>query len=146
MGLLITPELGPRVRLAVVTTDLPLVADRRSKDYSVIDFCTRCEKCAIVCPSKAIPFGDRAEIGGVRRWQINSEACFTFWCQAGTDCGRCMRVCPYSHPNNMLHNVVRFGVRSSPLFRSFAIKMDDLVYGKKPPPLALPGWMDIKQA
>lgn len=27
MGLLMTPELGPRVRIAVVTTDLPLVPD-----------------------------------------------------------------------------------------------------------------------
>ena len=55
MGLLITPELGPRVRLAVVTTDLPLVADERKYDKSVLDFCSRCKKCADNCPAKAIP-------------------------------------------------------------------------------------------
>ncbi len=143
MGLLMTPELGPRVRLAVVTTDLPLVTDQRTRSYSMIDFCTRCKKCADACPSKAIPFGDRVEVDGIRRWRINSEACFTFWCTVGTDCARCMRVCPYSHPNNLVHNFIRFGVRNSVLFRVFALKMDNLLYGRKPAPLALPEWMDI---
>jgi ferredoxin len=144
MGLLMTPELGPRVRLAVVTTDLPLVTDPQSSDASVIDFCARCKKCAAACPSKAIPFGDKADINGVKRWQIDSEACFTFWCHAGTDCGRCVRVCPYSHPDNLLHNLVRFGVRHSPLFRAIAVKMDDIFYGSIPPSLPLPNAMDLK--
>ncbi|MCK5052651.1 MAG: 4Fe-4S dicluster domain-containing protein [Anaerolineales bacterium] len=143
MGLLMTPELGPRVRLAVVTTDLPLAADQRTRDYSVLDFCTRCKKCAVVCPSIAISFDDRAEIDDVKRWQINSEACFTYWNTTGTDCGRCVRVCPYSHPDNLLHNVVRFGVRNSSIFRVLAVAMDDFLYGRKPPPLDLPAWMDV---
>jgi len=102
MGLLMTPELGPRVRLAVVTTDMPLLPDERKRDATVIDFCRRCKKCADICPSRAISFDDRKEIDGVMRWQINSEACFTFWCKVGTDCGRCMSVCPYSHPSNAM--------------------------------------------
>jgi ferredoxin len=143
MGLLMTPDLGPRVRLAVVTTDLPLAADQRTRDYSVLDFCARCKKCAVVCPSQAISFDDRTENDGVKRWQINSEACFTYWNSTGTDCGRCVRVCPYSHPDNLLHNVVRFGVRNSSLFRALAVPMDDYLYGRNPPPLDLPGWMDV---
>ena len=144
MGLLMTPELGPRVRIAVVTTDLPLIVDQRTRDYSVLDFCARCKKCAAVCPSKSISFDDRAEIDGVKRWQINAESCFTYWNTTGTDCGRCVRVCPYSHPDNLLHNIVRFGVRNSSLFRALAVPMDDYIYGKKPPPLDLPAWMDIE--
>ncbi|NOR89256.1 MAG: 4Fe-4S dicluster domain-containing protein [Anaerolineales bacterium] len=143
MGLLMTPELGPRVRLAVVTTDLPLTVDQRTRDYSVLDFCARCKKCAVVCPSKSISFDDRTEIDGVKRWQINAESCFTYWNTTGTDCGRCVRVCPYSHADNLLHNVVRFGIRNSSLFRGLAVTMDDVLYGKKPPPLDLPGWMDV---
>ncbi len=141
MGLLMTPELGPRVRLAVVTTDLPLVTDERRRDDSVLDFCARCKKCADNCPGKAIPFGERIEIDGARRWKINSEACFTYWCAIGTDCGRCLRVCPYSHPNNLLHNLVRQGVRHSPLFRIFALGMDDFFYGRKPLPVPVPAWI-----
>ncbi|MFC2028661.1 4Fe-4S dicluster domain-containing protein [Chloroflexota bacterium] len=141
MGLLMTPELGPRVRLAVVTTDIPLVTDHRERDHTVIDFCNRCTKCAVNCPGKAIPFGERIEIEGVKRWRIDSEACFTYWCTAGTDCGRCMRVCPYSHPNNMMHNLVRKGIKNSVLFRIAAVKMDDLLYGRNPKPNPVPEWI-----
>jgi len=141
MGLLMTPELGPRVRVAVVTTDMPLIVDDRNQDDTMIDFCRRCKKCAAVCPPQAIPFDDRTEIDGVSRWQINSESCFTFWCKIGTDCGRCVNSCPYSHPNNFLHNLVRFGIKRSALFREAAIKLDDFFYGAKPAPLELPGWI-----
>jgi len=142
MGLLITPGLGPRVRLSVVTTDLPLSVDQRTRDYSVLDFCVRCKKCAVVCPSNAISLDDRIEIDGVKRWQINAEACFTYWNTIGTDCGRCVRVCPYSHPDNLLHNVVRFGVGNSSVFRALAVTLDDYLYGRTPPALDIPAWMD----
>jgi ferredoxin len=141
MGLLMTPELGPRVRLAVVTTDLPLVVDDRKQDHTMIDFCIQCKKCADVCPSNAISFEDRVAIDGALRWQIDSEACFTLWCKIGTDCARCMSACPYSHPNNTLHNMVRFGVKRSGLFRRLALKLDNFFYGRKPAPLEFPDWM-----
>ncbi len=134
MGLLMTPELGPRVRIGVVTTDIPLILDSRRFDDSLIHFCEICNKCADACPPKAIPPDDRKLEDGVNRWKINSESCYTYWCTIGTDCGRCMSVCPYSHPNNFLHNLVRFGIRLSPLFRKFALKMDDFFYGRIPPP------------
>jgi epoxyqueuosine reductase QueG len=142
MGLLMTPELGPRVRIAVVTTNLPMKFDVKKRDLSMINFCRKCKKCADVCPPQAIPFDDRIKIDGVLRWQINSEACFTFWCKIGTDCGRCMSVCPYSHPNNLLHNLVRSGIRQSALFRLLAIKMDDFFYGSRPAPQELPDWIE----
>lgn len=145
MGLLMTPELGPRIRLAVVTTDLPLVAGERRHDNAMIDFCNRCEKCATICPSRAIPFGDRTAIDGVKRWQINQEACFTVWCTFGTDCGRCMQVCPYSHPDNLLHNGVRWGIAHAPLFRRLAVRLDDFLYGAKPTPLPVDGWVKIDE-
>jgi ferredoxin len=142
MGLLMTPQLGPRVRLAVVTTSLPLVPDLWRRDDSMIDFCLHCRKCAVACPSDAIPLGDPVDIDGVRRWQIDQEACFTLWCKLGTDCARCVRVCPYSHPDNLLHNLVRAGVRRSAPFRRLAITLDDVFYGKAPPPAELPEWME----
>ncbi len=133
IGLLMTPELGPRVRLGVVTTDLPLVVDERKFDETVIDFCNICKKCAEACPPKALSEKERKNTDGVLRWKTNSEKCFTYWCAIGTDCGRCVRVCPYSHPNNFLHNLVRFGNKNSKIFRIFALKMDDFFYGRIPP-------------
>lgn len=114
MGLLMTPELGPRVRLGVITTNLPLVADKRVREESVVEFCEICKKCADVCPSGAIPKDSGKMINGAFRWQISSEKCYELWCDLGTDCGRCMSVCPYSHPNNLLHNIVRFGIKTTP--------------------------------
>ena len=138
MGLLMTPKLGPRVRISVVTTNLPLVTDKPLHDYSFIDACVQCKKCAEVCPSNAISFNDREMINGSLRWQINQESCFTFWTIAGTDCGRCISVCPYSHPDNGLHNLVRFGMHNSGAFRKVALKMDDVIYGRKPAPKPIP--------
>ncbi len=143
MGLLMTPNLGPRVRISVVTTDIPLLIDERKPDYSVTDFCKMCKKCAVACPSRAISFEDKKDIEGVSRWQINSEACYTLWCSYGTDCGRCVSVCPYSHPDNLFHNLIRFGIKNSKMFSWFAVKMDDAIYGKKPRSAELPTWMQM---
>jgi len=141
MGLLMTPKQGPRVRLGVVTTDFKLPSTKWEKDYSVHDFCNRCKKCADVCPSKSISFDEPKLINGVKRWQINSESCFTYWCKAGTDCGRCMATCPYSHPNNTLHNFIRWGIKHSPLFRILAVYLDDFFYGRKPKSKEMPKWI-----
>lgn len=142
MGLLMTPRLGPRVRIAVVTTDLPLVPDPPLHDPAVLDFCLHCRKCAECCPSRALPFGDpEPDENGVLRWRIDAEACFTLWTKMGTDCARCMAVCPYSHPDNLLHQLVRKGVRRNAPFRRVAVRMDDLIYGRRPPARELPPWL-----
>ena len=134
MGLLMTPKQGPRVRVAVVTTDAPLELDAREPDGSMTAFCRVCKKCAENCPSRAIPFEDEQTIDGVKRWQINQEKCFTYWCRVGTDCGRCIAVCPYAHPDNFFHNIVRYAIRYNPFFRRIAAVLDDVFYGKRPAP------------
>ncbi len=146
MGLLMTPKLGPRVRISVVTTNMPLQADKPKYDFSVIDFCTICKKCAEACPSQAISVNDREDINGVKRWQINQEKCFTLWCTLGTDCGRCIAVCPYSHPDNFLHNIVREGNKNSSLFRKVALHLDDYFYGRKPLSAKFPEWANVESS
>ena len=142
MGLLITPRLGPRVRIAVVTTDLPLIPATPTWDPTVIDFCINCDKCAAVCPTGAIPFGERQTYSDdTLRWKIDPERCYTYWTKIGTDCGRCMAVCPYAHADNFMHNIIRFGVKHSATFRRWSCKLDDLFYGKKPVPHTPPNWV-----
>lgn len=133
MGLLITPKLGPRVRIGVVTTDLQFITNSKPIDLSVIQFCSICKKCAINCPSGAI--SNELSITGKqhKRWTINHESCFTYWCKIGTDCGRCMAVCPYSHPNNFIHNLIRWMVRRNPFNRWMVLQLDGFFYEKKPP-------------
>ncbi len=144
MGLLMTPKLGPRVRIGVVTTDAPLETTKKISDSSVIRFCKICKKCADTCPSQAISFDDRMLTNGALQWNINQERCFSYWCKVGTDCGRCVSTCPYSHPDNIMHNMVRFFIRVSPVFRRLAYKLDDVLYGRKPPSREIPDWMKAK--
>ena len=132
MGLLMTPRLGPRVRIGVVTTDCPLVPDQPGDDPTMLDFCSICKKCAINCPVAAIPDGERQHGERGRRWVIDHETCFRYWNVIGTDCATCMKVCPYSHPDNWMHNLVRKIIRISPGARSLMLWADDIVYGRKP--------------
>jgi ferredoxin len=141
MGLLMTPKLGPRVRIAVVTTDLELILNNNPPDASMLDFCRKCGKCAENCPPKAISFDDRSEIDGAMRWKIDSGLCFRYWTAIGTDCGRCMAVCPYSHPDTFYHNLIRWGNERSGAFRPGALWLDDLFYGKQPARREPPRWI-----
>lgn len=143
MTILMTPRQGPRVRLGVVTTDLDLIPDTRELDHSVFDFCNICEKCAQACPSKSIPYGPREETDGVLRWKLNPDTCFRYWNTAGTDCARCMAVCPFSHPDTLSHNFIRWGIAKSGAFRRAALWMDDIFYGRKPSPRKAPDWADV---
>ncbi len=144
MTILMTPKQGPRVRLGVVTTTLELVPDERQPDTALIDFCNICKKCAQNCPSRSIPFDERQEFDGAMRWKIDPDTCFRYWNAVGTDCGKCMAVCPYSHPDNWAHNFVRWGIRCSGAFRRAALWLDDLFYGKEPPEKPAPEWVQIE--
>jgi epoxyqueuosine reductase QueG len=144
MGLLMTPALGPRVRLGVVTTDLPLESDGRQRDASVLDFCQICNKCAENCPVRAIPFGEREETDGVLRWRIDHETCYRYWCVVGTDCARCMAVCPYSYPDRPVHNAVRWAAQRSGFARRVALGLDRIFYGAHPESKPAPDWVPPK--
>ncbi|NOY36363.1 MAG: 4Fe-4S dicluster domain-containing protein [Chlorobi bacterium] len=142
MGLLMTPRLGPRVRIGVVTTDMPLQPDQYKEDRTITDFCIRCMKCADNCPVKAISSRHPKPVRGITRWQINQEACYTYWTVTGTDCGRCVAVCPYSHSDNLFHRLVRLGIRKSWLVNRLALPLDNLFYGRKPIPRQVPEWLN----
>lgn len=128
-GLLITPQFGSRVRLAVVTTDMPLIPDS-PVSFGVQDFCSICRKCADFCPSNAINSQKKQVVNGVEKWQTDQEACYSQWRHFGTDCGICIRVCPYSHPNSPFHNTIRRIIRRNMLARRLAFYLDSFFYSR----------------
>ncbi|MDX2430582.1 MAG: reductive dehalogenase domain-containing protein [Bacteroides sp.] len=140
MGLLMTPDLGPRVRISVVSTNMPLLQSPSNPDRTTLHFCDLCKKCADNCPAAAIPSEPQTKIDDISRWQICSEKCYHFWTTSGTDCGRCMTVCPYSHPDDWFHRFIRWGIKNNLLFRHLAVKLDDIFYGRKPSIRPLPDW------
>jgi epoxyqueuosine reductase len=102
-GLLITPEYGPRVRICKVYTDLPLVTDGPI-DFGVTEFCMGCRLCAEACEVDAISFerepgwepACKSSNPGARKWYVDGEKCYQYWCENGTDCSSCISVCPYN--------------------------------------------------
>jgi ferredoxin len=120
-----------------------LIPTPRKPNAALIDFCNICKKCAENCPSNSIPREERVMIDGALRWKLNEETCFRYWNAVGTDCGRCMAVCPFAHPSNLVHNLVRWGIAHSGAFRRFALWMDDLFYGKKPERRKAPTWTRV---
>ena len=129
-GYLISPRYGSRIRLGAVTTDLPLIADRPIV-FGVQDFCDHCRRCADHCPSASIPAGDKSDVRGVKKWPLQVESCLRYWRLIGTDCGLCMKVCPFSHPPSPVHNLVRAGIKRSVFARRFSVWGEDIFYGKK---------------
>ena len=130
MGYLISPRFGARIRLGAITTDMPL-APNKPIAFGVQDFCEKCLKCAVNCPSGAISSRGKEAIRGVNKWQLNIEKCMLYWRAIGTDCGLCMKVCPYSHPPTLIHNIVRSATSRSAIAQLISIYADDLFYGRK---------------
>lgn len=112
MGMLVTPEFGPRVRLCKVFTDLELKADKPIT-FGVEEFCKVCLKCADSCPGEAIdkskePSYDTVNISnapGVKKWCVDAEKCYQFWADNGGDCGSCIASCPYNKIDEWHHRL-----------------------------------------
>lgn len=131
LGTIITWKYGPRSRLGLVTTDLPLKPDK-PKVWGIQNFCEKCKKCAINCPAQAIPDGDKVQENGVLKWVLDREECYKFWRRTGTDCAICIYVCPYSKSDNFFHDLIKKMASRSVLAQSLFILGDDIFYGSNP--------------
>lgn len=146
-GLLVTPELGPRLRLTPVLTSLPLLADKPI-DFGVTEFCRACKKCADACPSQAIPYGDRttephsvSNVAGELKWPVHAEKCRMHWTRLHNVCSACISSCPYNKPNTFFHRSVRRLADYARFADPLLVKADDLFgYGKPLKPLKF--WED----
>ncbi|AHF10423.1 reductive dehalogenase [Dehalobacter restrictus] len=136
IGILVTPEYGPRVRLCKVITDLPMTPDKPIT-FGVKEFCTSCMKCADHCPKQAIskqkePSFDKATIStsaGVKRWALDCVKCISNWAELGSDCAICIQVCPFNKQKEWQHDLARLGANTPA--RSALRYFDDLFgYGK----------------
>ncbi|MCP4548164.1 MAG: hypothetical protein GY835_17000 [bacterium] len=137
-GILVHPTLGPGVRLGVVTIDAGLQADEEGC-WGIADFCRICAKCAKSCPSAAIPKGETEICRGAEKWPLRAERCYHYWRTQGTDCGVCMRVCPFQKPDTFMHRIVRQFIARTTIFNKLFLKFDDLIYGSTSEPDLDPG-------
>ena len=93
-GLLITPEFGPRVRLAAVFTSIEDLPDTATDEHAWIeDFCRECVKCVRQCPPKAINAEPVRHESGRVTW-IDSEKCLPYFVR-NNGCSLCIALCPF---------------------------------------------------
>ncbi len=92
--LLVTPERGPRIALAVVLTDAPLPL---TADAPMADRCEDCTKCIDACPIQAFqdqPLNESDPLASFDTGKCSLVRAIinpTYW----GSCGMCMAVCPY---------------------------------------------------
>jgi ferredoxin len=95
-GSLISRHFGSGVRLAGVTTDMPLVATAPDR-FGGDEFCTNCQVCTHSCPPGAI--SERKQmVRGVERWYVDFDKCIPYFAESAS-CGICIAECPWTRPN-----------------------------------------------
>jgi epoxyqueuosine reductase QueG len=94
-GLLITPQFGPRQRLAALFVNIDnLPVPETNKHSWIKDFCTACGQCMRSCPSHAIRREPEVHASG-RESHIEREKCLpVFVKQEG--CTVCVKACSFT--------------------------------------------------
>jgi ferredoxin len=90
-GQLLSPYVGSRARLSLITTDAPVTFDEPI-DYGLPKFCALCQVCVQRCPGRALT---RKEINwrGVIKYKTVTSRCAPMLATFDS-CGVCMAVCP----------------------------------------------------
>ena len=81
-GSLISRKFGSGVRLAGVTTDMPLVATSPGR-FGADEFCSTCQVCTNACPPGAIS-EQKQLVRGVERWYVDFDKCIPFFAEAAS--------------------------------------------------------------
>jgi epoxyqueuosine reductase QueG len=102
-GLLITEEFGPRVRVATVTTELPLPQNQR-KSFGVEKYCESCRACRDACEGDAIP-DEMAEERGFLKYTIDPYKCLPYFAKYD-GCNLCVSKCPFNRRGDDLRQFI----------------------------------------
>jgi epoxyqueuosine reductase len=94
-GSLISRQFGSGVRLAGVTTDMPLVPAEQDI-FGGDAFCATCQVCTNACPPGAIAQYKQL-VRGVERWYVDFDKCIPYFAESAS-CGICIAECPWTRP------------------------------------------------
>ncbi len=94
-GLIITPEHGPRVRLAAVFINIENLPFSTHNDHAwVEDFCANCGICVRECPVDAI-LPEPIHHANGQITCVENERCFPYFSDYH-GCSVCIKVCPFN--------------------------------------------------
>ena len=105
-GYLLTPHVGSRCRLILMTTDAEVTHDQ-PVDYGIHAFCQVCQVCVNRCPGRAL-MRDKIWWRGIEKNKLYFKRCRPVMARY-MGCGICMKVCPiqkYGLKNVMEHYAV----------------------------------------
>ena len=100
--LLVTPEMGPRVRWASVLTDAPLTPTGEP----IQERCGTCGECVDICPVKAFT-GQPFRENEARETRYDANKCDHYFAQMKKKdaelavCGLCLFICPHGRQNDL---------------------------------------------
>jgi epoxyqueuosine reductase len=115
-GSLISPQFGAGVRLAGVTTDMPLL-NTSAEPFGADEFCKNCQVCTKACPPGAIS-EQKQMVRGVERWYVNFDKCIPAFTELA-GCAICIAECPWTRPGvrpKLLKTMARRLGQTSPGF------------------------------
>ncbi len=93
-GLVITPQFGPRVRLAAVFTEIENFPTYEGAEHAwVLDFCDMCQRCIRDCPPEAF-YEEPIEHENGLVTVLDNAKCFPYFVKYH-GCSICIRVCPF---------------------------------------------------
>jgi epoxyqueuosine reductase len=95
-GSIISRQYGSGLRLAGVTTDMPLVATKPDR-FGADEFCATCQVCTRACPPGAIA-NEKQMVRGVERWYVDFDKCIPYFAESAS-CGICIAECPWTRPD-----------------------------------------------
>jgi len=107
-GSIISRHFGSGVRLAGVTTDMPLVATAEDR-FGADEFCASCQICTRECPPGAIT-EEKQMVRGVTRWYVDFDKCIPYFAESAS-CGICIAVCPWTRPTVRPSLLAKMAVR-----------------------------------
>ncbi|MFW9970231.1 MAG: [Fe-S]-binding protein [Candidatus Odinarchaeota archaeon] len=104
-GLLITPEFGPRQRIAVIYTNIKNLPFAKSNSYEWIsEFCQKCVRCMEACPTKAI-YDTPIQKAHGRLTHVDVEQCAKGFLYYG--CSICIKECTFNkNPTEKMKQIV----------------------------------------
>ena len=90
-GYLLTPHVGSRCRIMMITTDANVTYDS-PVDYGIHAFCQVCQVCVNRCPGRAL-MRDKIWWRGIEKNKLYFKRCRPVMARY-LGCGVCMKVCP----------------------------------------------------
>jgi epoxyqueuosine reductase len=95
-GIIITPEHGPRVRLAAVFTSIENLPYSTENEHSWVEaYCDSCRVCIRKCPPQAL-YGEPVRHENGQLTYVDNKRCFPYFNEY-YGCSVCIKVCPFNH-------------------------------------------------